>query len=244
MTHNNYIIWKRFPRLLIFIVPVIVILILAALWRFTSLREIVSPEKLQEMMRAEWTTQWWTVLCVIAVYIIANLVVFPNSLLNIAVILGVGGLIGWLYAISGSLSAATLFFFAGRFLGAEKLNASSYAAIPKIKQFMAKGGVASVVAIHAVPSAPYGVVNAIIGTFDIKYRDFIVGTFIGHLPGTLCLAVFGKQLKDLFQDPSPQNIAILLLMAGAAAVLIFVLRRRLKAQLGDDPGLDNLDSRP
>lgn len=242
MSDDNAITGKRFPRLLIFIIPLIAILIVAALWRFTPLREIASPEKLQDIMRAEWTRQWWTILCVMAVYIMANLVIFPNSLLNIAVILGVGGFTGWLYAICGSLSAASVLFFAGRFWGAEKLNASNYAPIPKIKKFMTKGGVAAVVAVHAVPSLSYGVVNSIIGTFDIKYRDFILGTFIGHLPGTLCLALLGKQVKNIFDDPSPQNITILVLFICAAAVLIFVLRRKLKAHLGDNPKRNNLES--
>jgi uncharacterized membrane protein YdjX (TVP38/TMEM64 family) len=235
---------KGFTRLLIFIVSIITVLLLAALWRFTPLREIASSGRLQALIRARWTNQWWTVLPVMAVYLISSLLMFPNSILNIAVILGVGGFFGWLYAICGSLAAATVLFFAGRFWGVERLNASNYAGIPKIRRFLAKGGIAAVVAVHAVPSAPYGVVNSIIGTFGIRYRDFIVGTFIAHLPGTLCLAFFGKQLKNLLEDPSPQNIAVLLLIICAAVVLILVLRRRLKAHLGDEPELDNSGSRP
>jgi len=234
---------KRFTQLPIFIVPIIAVLIVAALWRFTPLHEIGNPEKLQALIRALWTNQWWTVFLVIVVYLIANLLMFPNSILNIAVILGVGGFFGWLYAICGSLSAATVFFFAGYFWGAKRLNASKYKGIPKIRRFLAKGGVAAVVAVHAVPSAPYGVVNSIIGTFNISYRDFIVGTSIGHLPGTLCLALFGKQLKNLLDDPSPQNIAILLIIVCAAVALICVLRRRLKTHIGDATELDNSGSR-
>lgn len=235
---------KRFPRLLIFVVPIIAILIAAALWRFTPLREIGSPENLQALIRSWWRNQWWAIFFVIVVYLFANFLMFPNSILNIVVILGVGGFFGWLYAICGSLSAATIFFFAGNFWGVERLNASKYAGIPKIRKFLAKGGIAAVVAVHAVPSAPYGVVNSIIGTFNIRYRDFIVGTFIGHLPGTLCLALFGKQLKDLVDDPSPQNLAILLLIVCAAVLLISILRRKLKAHLGDDLELENSGACP
>jgi len=234
---------KRFTWLLIFIVPIIVVLIVAALWRFTPLREIASPQKLQALIHTLWTNQWWTILLVIVVYLTGNLLMFPNSILNIAVILGVGGFIGWLYAILGSLSAASVFFFAGRSWGMERLSASNYSGIPKIKKFLAKGGIAAVVAVHAVPTAPYGVVNSIIGTFNISYRDFIVGTFIGHLPGTLCLALFGKKLKNLLDDPSPQNIAIILLIVCAAGVLIFVLRRKLKAHTGDESEMENSGAR-
>jgi len=220
-------------------VPVVAALVTAALWLFTPLREIVSPEKLQVLVRGPWTHQWWTVFLVVVVYLIANLLMFPNSILNIGLILGVGGFIGWLYAICGSLSASTVFFFAGNFWGVERLNALNHAGIPKIRKFLAKGGVAAVVAVHAVPSAPYGVVNSIIGTFDISYRDFIVGTFIGHLPGTLCLALFGKKMKNIFNDPSPQNLAFLLLIEFSAVVLVLVLRRRLEAEIGDESELDN-----
>jgi uncharacterized membrane protein YdjX (TVP38/TMEM64 family) len=234
---------RRFTWLLIFIVPISVVFIVAALWRFSPLSEIASPERLFALFRERWTDHWWTVLLVIVVYLIANLLMFPNSILNIAVILGVGGFIGWLYAILGSLSAATVFFFAGHFWGMERQNASKYAGIPKIRKFLAKGGIAAVVAVHAIPTAPYGIVNSIIGTFDISYRDFIVGTFLGHLPGTLCLAIFGKQLKNLLDDPSPQNIALILLIVFAAGVLIFVLRRRLKSPSGDESEMDNPGSR-
>ncbi len=234
MIAGHNLLGRKFTPRLVFIVPVIVIVTFAALWRFTPLRDLASQENLQALMQAAWTRQWWTVLLVMAVYIIANLVMFPNSLLNIAVILGAGGFLGWTYAICGSLSAATVFFLAGRFWGAERLNTAKHPEIPKIRKFLAKGGIAAVVAVHVVPTAPYVVVNSIIGTFNIRYRDFVAGTFIGHLPGTLCLALFGKQVKSLFADPSPLNIAILLLIAGAAVVLLLVLRKRLKAQLGGE----------
>lgn len=243
MLHDPTISGKRSPQLLIFIVPLGAVLILAALWLFTPLREIARPEKLQALIHVRWIHQWWAVFLLIAVYLIANLLMFPNGILNIAVILGVGGFIGWLYAICASLSTATVFFFVGHFWGVERLNALNYAVIPKIRKFLAKGGIAAVVAVRAVPSAPYGVMNSIIGTFNIRYRDFIVGTFIAHLPGTLSLALLGKQLKNLLRDPSPQNSALLLLLVCAAVVLIVVLRRKLKAHLVDEPDLDNSESR-
>lgn len=234
---------RRFPRLIFLLIPIGAVLIVAALWRFTPLSEIAGPEKLQALIEARWTHQWWTVLLVIAVYLIANLLMFPNSILNIAVILGMGGIMGWLYAIGGSLSAATVFFFVGHFWGVERLKTLNYAGLPTIRRFMAKGGIAAVVAVHSVPSAPYAVVNSVIGTFNIRYRDFVVGTFLGHLPGTLCLAIFGTQLKTLLKDPSPRNLGLVLLMACVAAALIVVLRRKLKTPGVSEPELATAELR-
>jgi phospholipase D1/2 len=208
--------------------------VLAALWTFTPLRQFVNSDHLQEFSRSHLLNQWWTILLIVPVYIVGSLLMFPNLALNIAVILSIGGLLGWLYAICGSLTAATVFFFIGHFLGMEKLNALNYGGIDKIKAFLNKGGIASVVAVRALPSAPYAIVNSAAGTFDIRYRDFIIGTFIAHLPGTLSLALLGKQLKSALAEPSPLNISILILILCAGGLLIWLLRSRVRKQIDDE----------
>jgi len=90
-----------------------------------------------------------------------------------------------------------------------------------------------VVAVRVFPSAPYAIVNSAAGAFDVSYRDFIIGTFIAHLPGTLSLALLGKQLKSVLAEPSPLNISILILILCAGGLLIWLLRSRVKQQIED-----------
>lgn len=219
--------------LLVLIGAVVMSAVLAALWKFTPLHNYVNSDHLQELSRSHLVNQWWTILLIVPVYIVGSLLMFPNLALNIAVILSIGGLLGWLYAICGSLSAATVFFFLGHFLGVEKLNALKYGGIDKIKMFLSKGGIAAVVAVRVFPSAHYAVVNSVAGAFNISYRDFIIGTFIAHLPGTLSLALLGEQLKSVFAEPSPLNISILILILCAGGLLIWLLRSRVRKHIDD-----------
>ncbi|MFC1765595.1 VTT domain-containing protein [Planctomycetota bacterium] len=115
----------------------------------------------------------------------------------------------------------------------KRLNKLNYAGIDKIKMFLKKGGIAAVVTVRVLPSAPYAVVNSVAGTFDISYRDFIVGTFIAHLPGTLTLALLGKQLKTVLSQPSRLNISILIGILCAGGLLIWLLHNRVKKQMED-----------
>jgi uncharacterized membrane protein YdjX (TVP38/TMEM64 family) len=211
----------------------VVVVALAALWKLTPLREYTNDTHLQALSQAYLLNQWWSIFIIIPIYVLASLLMFPNLVLNIAVILSIGGWLGWLYAVCGSLSAATVFFLLGRLLGMKKLDNFKYAGIAKAKLFLRKGGIPAVVAVRVLPSAPYAVVNSVAGTLDISYHDFIMGTFIAHLPGTLSLALLGQQLKTVLSQPSPLNISILISILCGAGLLIWWLHSRVKNNMED-----------
>jgi uncharacterized membrane protein YdjX (TVP38/TMEM64 family) len=70
-----------------------------------------------------------------------------------------------------------------------------------------------------VPVAPFTVVNLVAGASDIRFRDFLVGTIIGLLPGLIALTLLGYQISELLTEPSALQLAIL---AGAVAIWIAV----------------------
>jgi uncharacterized membrane protein YdjX (TVP38/TMEM64 family) len=70
-----------------------------------------------------------------------------------------------------------------------------------------------------VPVAPFTVVNLVAGASDIRFRDFLVGTIIGLLPGLIALTLLGYQISELLTEPSVLQLAIL---AGAVAIWIAV----------------------
>ncbi len=45
-----------------------------------------------------------------------------------------------------------------------------------------------------LPVAPFTVVNIFVGALGIRYSSFIIGTFIGLLPGTLTTVVVGDRI--------------------------------------------------
>jgi uncharacterized membrane protein YdjX (TVP38/TMEM64 family) len=70
-----------------------------------------------------------------------------------------------------------------------------------------------------VPVAPFTVVNLVAGASDIRFRDFLLGTIIGLLPGLIALTLLGYQISELLTEPSALQLAIL---AGAVAIWIAV----------------------
>ncbi|MFP4347354.1 MAG: TVP38/TMEM64 family protein [Thermodesulfobacteriota bacterium] len=205
-------------------VMVLIVATLASMWRFTPLQQYTDPETLKSlisMVRA----QWWTPLAVIPAYLAANSLMFPNMVLNGAVILTLGGLLGWACAVGGSLTAASVFFFLGYRFGTGKLDFIRGERFEKVRQFLRKGGIGAVVAVRMLPMAPYAVVNTAAGTIDLRFRDFIIGTFIAHLPGTLTLAVFGEQLETAIMDPSAKNITILATVLLLGIGVVWIVKR-------------------
>ena len=202
----------------------LLVVALAGMWRFTPLRQYTDPETLRaliSMVRA----QWWTPLAVIPAYLIASSLMFPNMVLNGAIILTLGGMLGWACAVGGSLTAASAFFFLGNRFGAGKLDFIRGERFERVRQFLRKGGIGAVVAVRMVPIAPYAVVNTAAGTIDLRFRDYFIGTFIAHLPGTLTLAVFGEQLETVIMDPSAKNITILTAVLLLGIGLVWVVKR-------------------
>lgn len=211
---------------------------LASVWHFTPLRQYVDMDRLRgliELIRGNW----WTPLAVLPVYLVGNSLLFPNMVLNSAIILTLGGTLGWVCAMGGSLTAAASFFFLGKRLDADKLDFLRGKRFEKAREFLRKGGIGTVLAVRMMPIAPYSIVNIAAGTIDLRFRDFFIGTFIAHLPGTLTLAIFGEQLETAIRDPSSKNMTILALVALLGFGLFWTLRRyvrRKSLKNPDNPG--------
>lgn len=198
----------------------LVIMGLAGIWRFTSLQYYADMENLRRLLTFI-RGQWWILLTVIPAYLVANSLLFPNMVLNGAIILALGGFFGWICAITGSITAASLYFFLGRRLGTGKLGFTKGKRFKKVQNLLRKGGIGAVVGVRMLPIAPYAVVNTAAGSINLRFRDFLIGTFIAHLPGTLTLAIFGEQLENVITDPSAENIAILLAVVILGIALIW-----------------------
>ena len=221
----------------------LVVLGLAGMWRFSPLRHYADPENLGSLITLV-RGRWWTPLAVIPVYLVANSLLFPNMVLNVAIILTLGSFFGWACAITGSLTAASLFFFLGRRFGTGKLDFMKSKRFEKVRQLLRKGGIGAVLGVRMIPIAPYAVVNTAAGSIDLRFRDYLVGTFIAHLPGTLTLAIFGEQLETVITDPSAKNVTILLTVVMLGIALIWGVRRYARKHIdttetegtGDDIG--------
>ena len=92
-----------------------------------------------------------------------------------------------------------------------------------ILQVLRRRGLLAMTALRLVPIAPFLVEGVVAGAARVKFSDFMIGTALGMLPGTLTSTVFGHQLQVWLQDPSRINywaIALVLLALGTATWLV------------------------
>jgi len=80
-----------------------------------------------------------------------------------------------------------------------------------------------------LPLAPFTVVNVVAGASHIGLRDFLLGTAIGMLPGTLATVVFVDRIMEALRTPSAGTLISLALVAAALVGLALLVRRRLAA---------------
>lgn len=191
----------------------------AAAWRFSPLHEYADARALAAWLH-DLRRHPWAPVVIVLIYIGANALFFPNTVLNAATILGMGTAWGLPCALAGSLSAALVAFAAGRRYGTQGLRKLDSAAIGRISQMLKRSGVLGIAALRLVPVAPYNVVNLVAGAARVRTVPFALGTLLGLLPGNLLVTAFGHQLRALLRDPGAPQIAalatvVLLALAGA-----------------------------
>ena len=98
-----------------------------------------------------------------------------------------------------------------------------------ILQVLRRRGLIAMTALRLVPIAPFLVEGVVAGAVRVKLSDFMIGTGLGMLPGTLTSTVFGDQLQVWLEDPSRINYWLIALVLGLLGIATWLVRRWLVA---------------
>jgi uncharacterized membrane protein YdjX (TVP38/TMEM64 family) len=227
---NTSFISRKTHRVGLLVILVLIIAGVSALWRFTPLREHADQQAIARYLE-NIRYAWWTPVLLVVAYGLVHSVLFPNTILNAAVILTIGGFRGWLYAIAASLASATLFFFIGKRFGVVGIHAIEGRRLDRVRDILLKGRFGAVALVRLAPVAPYTVVNTFAGAIKLRYIDFIVGTFLAHLPGTVTLAVLETQLSEVVTRPGIGNIIAVIALAIIGGLVFMGVRRYAQRHL-------------
>ena len=108
-------------------------------------------------------------------------------------------------------------FAPGRLVDRETLERIAGERLMPVARFMDKKGLVAVTLIRLVPIAPFPVVNLVLGAMRVKLWHFVLGTFLGMLPGMLAATVLSDQVAAALEDPTRVNFWMV-----AGAVIGFV----------------------
>lgn len=200
---------------------------LAAVWRFTPLREFATAERILGWTRAVRDT-WWAPIALIAAYIPAAFVLLPRPVLTLVMVLTFGPLLGIAYATGGALLAACATYAAGRFVPHATLGHLAGDALESTGSRLRENGVVAVFAANMVPVPPFAVQNMIAGAVRIPLWKFLLGTLLSLVPGIVGWGLFGGELSAALEDTSKVRYW----MIGAALIVFAGLTYAARRWIG------------
>lgn len=198
----------------------------AVAWRWTPLAQTADLASLaalaQRLAHAPLAPLW-----VLGAYLLAAVVAFPITVLIVATALVYGSAPAFGFALVGSLGGAALSFWIGRVLGRHLVGRFAGPRLKRLDERLGRSGLLAMLAVRVVPVAPFTVVNVVAGASRIRWRDFLLGTLLGMLPGILAITVFSDLALQLLHDPSPREVAVMGALGLLAVATLLALRRWL-----------------
>jgi uncharacterized membrane protein YdjX (TVP38/TMEM64 family) len=216
----------RSPRWVLPIAVLAIACALTAVWRYTPLSAWTDADR-AVAWAADFSTLWWAPLLIVLAYTPACVVLFPRALITLVAVAAFGPWHGFAYAITGILLACAVTYYGGTKMNRQTVRRLARGKLTRMTQIMRHRGIIAMTAVRLVPLAPFAVVNVVAGAIHLRFRDFIIGSALGILPGTLVTTVFGDQLVSGLRDPRSIN----LWLVGALAIALVVGTRFVRRWL-------------
>ena len=205
---------------------------LALIWRYTPLADVVTAENVIDITQS-FARYWWAPLLLVLAYTPASMVMFPRPLITMAAVVTFGPWAGLAYAMAGVLLAGVAGYALGRLVNRNTVRRIAGPRLNKLSAVLKRRGIIAVALVRIVPIAPYQVVNVVMGAMRLRLVDFVAGTFLGMLPGSLAATVLSDQIAVALQDPRHINgwliAAAVCMLAGLA-----YFGHRMLGRMGND----------
>jgi phospholipase D1/2 len=187
-------------------------LVLAALWKFTPLERAVDLEGAVTWVEA-FSGQWWAPIAILLAFTPASFVMFPRQVISVAAAIAFGPIKGWLLSVAGVVLAALVGWALGRQLNEHRVRRWAGAKFEPIARMLRKRGLVAVMAVRALPVAPFTVESIVAGALRIKWSDLVLGTVFGMAPGMLGTSFIGDQVGAAMSTGRQFNIWIVVAAA-------------------------------
>lgn len=149
----------------------------------------LNPEQIQT-----WLAQAgiWAPIIYIVIYIIATILVLPSTALNLTGGAIFGPWIGTFWTSIAAIIAAIVAFYYSRTIGRQWISQKLAGRWQAMDAEMGQGGLFYMFAIRLLPIIPYGLVNFAAGLTSVTFKDYVIGTILGTVPGVLPFVMLGS----------------------------------------------------
>ncbi len=139
----------------------------------------------------------WAPLIYIALYTLGTILILPSTPLNLSGGAIFGAWWGTLWTSVAAVIAAVVAFAFTRTVGRDIVARKFAGRWEAMDAEMRQGGLFYMFAIRLLPIIPYGLVNFAAGLTSIRFKDYLIGTVLGTVPGILPFVMMGSGLRAL-----------------------------------------------
>jgi uncharacterized membrane protein YdjX (TVP38/TMEM64 family) len=155
----------------------------------------IDPEQIQTWLQQAGI---WAPIVYVSVYVVATLLILPSTALNLTGGAIFGPWIGTFWTSVAAIVAAIVAFGFTRTIGREFVENRMSGKWQAIDSEIQHSGLFYMFSIRLLPIIPYGLVNFAAGLTSVKFKDYLLGTALGTVPGVLPFVMLGSSgLKAL-----------------------------------------------
>jgi uncharacterized membrane protein YdjX (TVP38/TMEM64 family) len=179
---------KNLMKIKVFIFLLTAICVVATGWALHFLGGI-GPEQIQA-----WLKSWgiWAPIVYVVLYVVATVLVFPSTALNLTGGALFGPWMGTAWASLGAVIAAIVSFAFTRTIGRTSVEKRLVGRWQEMDREVRRGGFFYMFAVRLIPVMPYGLVNFAAGLTSVSFKDYFWGTVIGTVPSVLPFVLLGS----------------------------------------------------
>ena len=218
----------------------VVLLGLAAAWKWTPLGEWLNVDTVSSYI-ASFAGGPAAPAIAIGAFVLGGLLVAPLTLLVVIAALAFGPIAGFAYSLIGSVASAALLYGIGHALGRNTVRRLAGSRLNRLSKRLGERGIIAITVLRMLPVAPFSVVNLVAGASHIRFRDFLIGTVLGLLPGITAINFFVDRVGATFQNPGIGTAlmlvaAVLVIALGAIGLRRWATQRNGATQAAVPPG--------
>jgi uncharacterized membrane protein YdjX (TVP38/TMEM64 family) len=109
-----------------------------------------------------------------------------------------GAVAGTALTVIGATLGATLLFLAARTAFSDVLRGRAGSAVERMRDGFQKNALSYLLFLRLVPVFPFFVVNLVPAFLGVRLTVYVIGTFLGIIPGSLVFTLVGSGLDEIF----------------------------------------------
>lgn len=199
---------SKFTKFIFFVLLIVGVLYAVQTW---NIGELLDPEAVKSKIEGMGAV---APLAYILIYVVSTVLLLPSSAVTVTGGAVFGSVMGTIYTVVGATIGATISFLIARYFGekfVEKILKNKFQKIYEYDEKIEQNGFMVMFFLRLIPIVPFNILNYAMGLTRIRFKDYLIATFIGIIPGTFVYTFFGSSLSNM--NPVHIIIAIVLLLA-------------------------------